>query len=94
MTAPHRLPRRHPPEGATESKQPAWGLNLVADNKAKAEIIFDNNEMMELQSTVMEVTSEIEGQKRMALPLIKVLNEEGAEVWINATHIRMIRGLE
>jgi hypothetical protein len=63
----------------------------VADNAIKAEIVFHNNETMEVQSTVLEVTSEIEGQKRMALPLIKVLDEDGAEVWLNATHIRMIK---
>jgi hypothetical protein len=65
----------------------------LADNEVKAEIVFDNNETMEVQSTVVEVTAEIEGQKRMALPLIKVLDKEGADVWINATHIRTIRGL-
>jgi hypothetical protein len=63
----------------------------MADNAIKAEIVFANNETMEVQSTVEEVTSEIEGQKRMALPLIKVLDEDGAEVWLNATHIRMIK---
>jgi hypothetical protein len=65
----------------------------LADNEVKAEIVFDNNETMEVQSTVVAVTAEIEGQKRMALPLIKVLDKEGADVWINATHIRTIRGL-
>ena len=63
----------------------------MADSEINAEIIFDNNEMMEVQSTVLEVTSEIEGQKSLALPLIKVLDEDGAEVWINATHIRMVK---
>jgi hypothetical protein len=63
----------------------------VADNEVKAEIVFDNNETMEVQNTVLEVTSEIEGQKSLALPLIKVLDEDGAEVWLNATHIRMIK---
>lgn len=62
----------------------------MADNAIKAEIIFDDNEMMEVQSTVAEITSEIEGQKSLALPLIKVLDEDGAEVWLNANHIRMI----
>jgi hypothetical protein len=62
----------------------------MADNEIKAEIIFDDNEMM-VQSTVAEITSEIEGQKSLALPLIKVLDEDGAEVWINANHIRMIK---
>jgi hypothetical protein len=64
----------------------------VADDEVKAEIVFDDNEMMEVQNTVLEITSEIEGQKSLALPLIKVRNEDGVEVWINATHIRMIRG--
>jgi hypothetical protein len=63
----------------------------VADNAIKAEIVFHDNKTMEVQSSVSEVTSEIEGQKRMALPLIKVLDEDGAEVWLNATHIRMIK---
>jgi hypothetical protein len=63
----------------------------VADNEVRAEIVFDDNETMEVQNTVLEVTSEIEGQKRMALPLIKVIDEDGAEVWLNATHIRMIK---
>jgi hypothetical protein len=64
----------------------------LADNEVNAEIVFDGNEVMRVQNTVLEITSEIEGQKRMALPLIKVLDEDGLEVWINATHIRMIRG--
>jgi hypothetical protein len=63
----------------------------MADDAIKAEIVFDNNEAMEVQSTVQEVRTEIEGQKRMALPLIKVLDQDGAEVWLNATHIRMIK---
>jgi hypothetical protein len=63
----------------------------MADTEIKAEIIFDDNEMMEVQSTVAEITREIEGQKSLALPLIKVLDEDGAEVWINANHIRMIK---
>lgn len=63
----------------------------MADNEVRAEIVFDDNETMEVQNTVLEVTSEIEGQKRMALPLIKVIDEDGAEVWLNATHIRMIK---
>ncbi len=63
----------------------------MADNKIKAEIIFDDNEMMEVQSTVVEITSEIEGQKNLALPIIKVVDADGNEAWINANHIRMIK---
>jgi hypothetical protein len=44
-----------------------------------------------VQSTVVEITSEIEGQKSLALPLIKVADSDGNEVWINATHIRMVK---
>jgi hypothetical protein len=46
--------------------------------------------MIEVQSTVVEITGEIEGQKNLALPLIPVLNEDGDEIWINANHIRLI----
>jgi hypothetical protein len=60
-------------------------------DEIKAEIVFGDNEMMEVQSTVVEITSEIEGQKSLALPLIKVADADGNEVWINATHIRMIK---
>jgi hypothetical protein len=63
----------------------------MADNEIKAEIIFENNEMMEVQSTVVEITSDIEGQKNLALPMIKVADADGNEIWINATHIRMIK---
>jgi hypothetical protein len=63
----------------------------MGDNEIKAQIVFDDNEMMEVQSTVVEITGEIEGQKSLALPLIKVADADGNEVWINATHIRMVK---
>jgi hypothetical protein len=63
----------------------------MADNEIKAEIIFESNEMMEVQSTVVEITSDIEGQKNLALPMIKVADADGNEIWINANHIRMIK---
>jgi hypothetical protein len=63
----------------------------MADNEIKAEIVFEDNEMMEVQSTVLEITSEIEGKKNLALPLIQVVNEDGDEIWINANHIRLIK---
>jgi len=63
----------------------------MADNEIKAEIVFENNEMIEVQSTVVEITSAIEGQKNLALPMIKVPDADGKEIWINANHIRMIK---
>jgi hypothetical protein len=63
----------------------------MAANKIKAEIVFEDNEMMEVQNTVVEITGEIEGRKNLALPLIPVVNEDGDEIWINANHIRLIK---
>jgi hypothetical protein len=63
----------------------------MADHEIKAEIVFEDNEMMEVQSTVVEITREIEGRKNSALPLIPVVNEGGDEIWINANHIRLIK---
>jgi hypothetical protein len=63
----------------------------MADNEIKAEIVFVDNELMEVQSTVAEITREIEGKKNLALPLIPVVNEAGDEIWINANHIRLIK---
>jgi hypothetical protein len=67
---------------------------MAPDNEIKAEIVFDDNEMMEVQSTVGAITSEIEGQKNLALPLIKVADADGNEVWINANHIRTIKAYD
>jgi hypothetical protein len=66
----------------------------MADDAIKAEIIFGDNQMMELRSTVAEINSEIEGQKRLAVPVIKVVDAVGKEVWINATHIRTIKAYD
>jgi hypothetical protein len=63
----------------------------MADNEIKAEIIFENDEMMEVQSSVVEIRGDIEGQKNLALPMIKVADVHGNEIWINANHIRMIK---
>jgi hypothetical protein len=67
---------------------------MTSDSEINAEIVFDDGAMIEVQSTVAEVTSQIEGQKRMALPMIRVSDRDGNEVWINATHIRMISPVE
>ena len=63
----------------------------MADNEIRAKIVFEDNEMMEVQNTIVEITGEIEGRKNLALPLIPVVNEDGDEIWINANHIRLIK---
>jgi hypothetical protein len=63
----------------------------MADNEIKAEIVFADNEMMEVQSTVVEITREIEGKKNLTLPLIPIVNADGDDIWINANHIRLIK---
>jgi hypothetical protein len=63
----------------------------MADNEIKAEIVFEDNEIIQVQSTVVEITREIEGQKNLALPLVPVVNEDGDKIWINANHIRLIK---
>jgi hypothetical protein len=63
----------------------------MADNEIKAEIIFENDEMMEVQSSVVEIRGDIEGQENLALPMIKVADVHGNEIWINANHIRLIK---
>ena len=63
----------------------------MADNEIKAEIVFENDELMEVQSSVVEIRGDIEGQKNLALPMIKVADVHGNEIWINANHIRMIK---
>ena len=63
----------------------------MADNEIKAEIIFENNDMMEVQNTVVEITSQIEGQKNLALPMVNVADADGNEIWIKANNIRMIK---
>ena len=65
----------------------------MADNEIQAEILFEDNEVMEVRSTVTEITTEIEGKKNLALPLIPVVNESGDEIWINANHIRLIKAI-
>jgi hypothetical protein len=59
----------------------------VADNEKNAVIILDDGNRLDVQTTVEEIKAEIEGQKRMALALIKVVGEHGQDVWINANHV-------
>ena len=59
----------------------------MADNDKNAVIILDNGKPLIVQNTVKQISGEIEGQKNLALPVIKVVDEDGREVLINATHI-------
>ena len=59
----------------------------MADNDKNAVIILDNGKPLIVQGTVKQISGEIEGQKNLALPVIKVVDEDGREVLINATHI-------
>jgi uncharacterized protein YlzI (FlbEa/FlbD family) len=59
----------------------------MADDETNAVIVLDNGKPLKVQTTVSQISSEIEGQKNLALPVIKVVNEDGREVWINANHI-------
>jgi uncharacterized protein YlzI (FlbEa/FlbD family) len=59
----------------------------MADNDRNAVIILDNGKPLIVQNTVKQISGEIEGQKNLALPVIRVVDEDGREVLINATHI-------
>jgi hypothetical protein len=63
----------------------------MADEEIKAEIVFTDNNKSYVQSTVEEISSEIEAQKHLPLPLIKVVDQRGSEVWLNANHIREVK---
>jgi uncharacterized protein YlzI (FlbEa/FlbD family) len=59
----------------------------VADTEKNAVIILDNGNPLYVQSTVKEIESKIEAEKANSLPVIKVADEHGREVWINGNHI-------
>ncbi len=63
----------------------------MADEEIKAEIVFTDNNKLYVQSTVDEISSEIDAQKHLPLPLIRVVDQHGSEVWLNANHIREIK---
>jgi hypothetical protein len=54
----------------------------------RALIVFDDGIGIYVQSTVEEINDELGALAGARIPLIKVLDEEGAELWINADHIR------
>jgi uncharacterized protein YlzI (FlbEa/FlbD family) len=61
----------------------------MADNEKHAVIILDSGKHLNVQSTVVEIESQItaEKEKGASLAVIKVVDESGREIWINANHI-------
>jgi hypothetical protein len=58
-------------------------------------IVFDDGVGMYTQSTVEQISDAIATVTSSRIPLIKVLDQDGAEIWINADHIRAFqRGLD
>lgn len=62
----------------------------MAGAEIRAEIVFAGNETLRLQSTVEQIKKEIEGVTGH-IPLIKVVSQEGDEIWLNANHIRAFK---
>lgn len=44
-----------------------------------------------MQSTVEQIKQELDGVTTSHIPLIKVVNQNGDEVWLNANHIRAFK---
>jgi hypothetical protein len=63
----------------------------MADAEIKAEIVFAGDETLRVRSTVEQITKEIEGVTTPHFPLIKVVSQEGDEIWLNANHIRAFK---
>jgi uncharacterized protein YlzI (FlbEa/FlbD family) len=63
----------------------------MPDTEINTVITFTDDKRMDVQSTVEQITTAIETQKRMSLPVIKVVDAHGDEVWINANHIRAFK---
>jgi uncharacterized protein YlzI (FlbEa/FlbD family) len=59
----------------------------MADNEKNAVIILDSGKHFNVQTTVKEIEGAVEAEKRLPLPVIKLVDESGREIWINANHI-------
>jgi hypothetical protein len=59
----------------------------MADNEKNAVIILDSGKHFNAQSTIKEIESAVEAKAMVPLPVIKVVDESGREIWINANHI-------
>ena len=59
----------------------------MADNEKNAVIILDSGKHFNVQNTIKEIESAVEAKAMVPLPVIKVVDESGREIWINANHI-------
>jgi hypothetical protein len=59
----------------------------MADNEKNAVIILDSGKHFNVQSTIKEIEGAVEAKTMVPLPVIKVVEESGREIWINANHI-------
>jgi uncharacterized protein YlzI (FlbEa/FlbD family) len=59
----------------------------MADNEKHAVIILDNGKHLNVQSTIKEIEGAVEANKMVPFPVIKVIDESGREIWLNANHI-------
>jgi uncharacterized protein YlzI (FlbEa/FlbD family) len=59
----------------------------MADKEKNAVIILDSGKHFNVQNTIKEIESAVEAKKMVPLPVIKVVDESGREIWINANHI-------
>jgi hypothetical protein len=64
----------------------------MADTETGAVITFDDGSTKNLRSTVEDIEGAIGGiTMPIVVPMIKVVDEDGREVWINVNHIRELR---
>jgi hypothetical protein len=59
----------------------------MADDEKKAVIVFDNGVRFSVQISAEAIERKVEAEKANSLPVIKVPDEDGRDVWINANHI-------
>jgi uncharacterized protein YlzI (FlbEa/FlbD family) len=59
----------------------------MADNEKNTVIILDSGKHFNVQNTIKEIEGAVEAKKMVPLPVIKVVDESGREIWINANHI-------
>jgi hypothetical protein len=60
----------------------------VPPPRFKAVIIFDDRAALYVENTVEQIQDEIAKTTGSRVPLIRVLDSDEAELWINADHIR------
>jgi hypothetical protein len=60
----------------------------VPPPRYKAVIIFDDRAALYAESTVEQIQDEIAKTTGSRVPLIGLVDSDGAELWLNADHIR------